>query len=160
MCSFLLSVVVVWLFCQSCSYMYMWSRVQTPSEAAQFFSLSAFGLCLTSLVLICIYMYMYEIDHVGNAHLYVNTSPLHVLVQVPVSPFPVLKEMYMYMYLLHSVWFFLSSLYSSSFCSLWCTRHVIVHVQITGSLNIFPSLSYVYGTYRVILRRLAVTRWP
>ena len=32
-----------------------------PSEAAQFFSLSAFGLCLTSLVLICIYMY--EIDH-------------------------------------------------------------------------------------------------
>ena len=25
-----------------------------PSEAAQFFSLSAFGLCLTSLVLICI----------------------------------------------------------------------------------------------------------
>ena len=34
-----------------------------PSEAAQFFSLSAFGLCLTSLVLICIYIYMYEIDH-------------------------------------------------------------------------------------------------
>ena len=85
--------------------------------------------------------------HVGNTYLYVNTSPLHVLVQVPVSPFPVLKEMYMY--LLHSVWFFLSSLYSSSFCSLWCTRHMIVHVHVNpgwlpvfhGSPNIFPSLS-------------------
>ena len=30
------------------------------------------------------------------------------------------------------VWFFiLSSLFSFSFCSLWCTMHVIVHVQYT-----------------------------
>ncbi len=29
---------------------------------------------------------------------------------------------------LHSVWFFLSSLFSFSFCSLWCTMHGIVHV--------------------------------
>jgi len=38
-------------------YMYMY----IPSEAAQCFSLSAFGLCLTYFPL-CIYMY--EIDHV------------------------------------------------------------------------------------------------
>ena len=34
------------------------------SEAAQFFSLSAFRHCLTSLVLICIYMY--KINHVNS----------------------------------------------------------------------------------------------
>ena len=46
-------------------YMYdTYTRVRIPSETAQFFSLSAFGLCLTCLVLICIYMY--EIDHVHN----------------------------------------------------------------------------------------------
>ena len=31
--------------------------------------------------------------------------------------------------LLYSVWFFLSSLFSFSFCLLWCTMHVIVHVE-------------------------------
>ena len=29
--------------------------------------------------------------------------------------------------LLQNVWFFLSSLFSFSFCLLWCTMHVIVH---------------------------------
>ena len=38
--------------------------------------------------------------------------------------------------LLYSVWFFfLSSLFSFSFCLLWCTMHVIVHVE-CGSVRV------------------------
>ena len=69
-----------------CMYMYThtglatrWSRVRTPSEAAKFFSLSAFGLCLTSLVLICIYMC--KIDHVH----------VHTSAAVPPSSFPLVR---------------------------------------------------------------------
>ena len=32
--------------------------------------------------------------------------------------------------LLHNVWFFLSSLFSFSFCLLWCTMHVIVIIHV------------------------------
>ena len=39
--------------------------------------------------------------------------------------------------LLYSVWFFLSSLFSFSFCLLWCTMHVIVHVE-CGSVCEWP----------------------
>ena len=38
--------------------------------------------------------------------------------------------------LLYSVWFFfLSSLFSFSFCLLWCTMNVIVHVE-CGSVRV------------------------